>query len=200
MPIYHYYYEPGHAFKAYADVLDTDPTAKLTVDTDNYGKPCWTIAKYHGRVVATGYIGWHDDTDYTATVYFPEEGVFKDVMYDTTRFAGGGSCGVDATPEIRKIFEDMILIKETARIQAEIENERRTIRKDKWIKVVKGRKTPIGTTGLVFWIGTDNYNNTKLGISPSGIRGENKKFNDAIFVYAKNCEVDLEKMEEIEND
>jgi hypothetical protein len=87
-----------------------------------------------------------------------------------------------------------------ARALAEREKERRTIRKDKWIKVVRGRKTPIGTTGLVFWIGTDNYNNTKLGISPSGIRGENKKFNDAIFVYAKNCEVDLEKMEEIEND
>jgi len=32
------------------------------------------------------------------------------------------------------------------------------------VVVVRGRKTPIGTEGVVFWLGKDNYGNDKAGI------------------------------------
>lgn len=46
------------------------------------------------------------------------------------------------------------------------------------VKVIKGRKIPVGTEGRVFWMGTDSYGKSKLGIDVSGER---------VFIAESNC-------------
>lgn len=59
--------------------------------------------------------------------------------------------------------------------------------KGRIVKVVRGRKVPIGTQGMVFWIGLDNYNNQKLGIATSDREDDYGRFIDVVWTASKNC-------------
>lgn len=61
----------------------------------------------------------------------------------------------------------------------------------KTVRVFKGRKVPIGTTGVVFWIG--QYDNSKYG-DPWGIYTTTKlgirdSAGNAFFTADTNCEI-----------
>lgn len=49
------------------------------------------------------------------------------------------------------------------------------------VKVYKGRKVPVGTQGVVFWTGSDNWGNTRLGIKTAE--------EETVWVSADHCEI-----------
>lgn len=80
--------------------------------------------------------------------------------------------------------------------QLRAEREARTIRIGKRVKVVRGRKVPVGTTGEVFWMGNNGWGET-VGVATSDkkvwrVSKAGKKYQtwrDVVFVASKNCEV-----------
>ena len=90
------------------------------------------------------------------------------------------------------------------------EIERRTVRKDKWVEVARGRKVAKGTKGLVFWL-QDSQWGMKVGIALPEADGtfvtearESRNgrtydsYKNVAWTYAKNCEV-IEAPETIDN-
>lgn len=85
---------------------------------------------------------------------------------------------VDASPEIlqefkdnqeadRKEREEARKAKEIADRAAKEEKERKTPRKGRTVKVVRGRKVPIGTVGECFWVGESTWGK-RIGMKVNG--------------------------------
>ena len=108
------------------------------------------------------------------------------------------SCGnaqVDATTEVLAsvaAFKAEAEAKELARVAAlrerAAEEARKRPDKGRTVKVVRGRKVPIGTVGVVFWAGIDGYGTQKIGIATSDRKDASGRYIDAVFTAAKNCE------------
>lgn len=156
--------------------------------------------RYEGCVLATRERNMHDDSDFYAVVWDNDEGCLREVEYDTTRFAGGGSASVDATDEVKAKADDWLeefyfdRLKKEDREKAELVDEGKTVR------VVKGRKVKHGTEGIVFWMRTNRYG-TKIGIRTSDRKKKEKRtgwdgteytarlWRDAHWTWARNVEV-----------
>ena len=67
-----------------------------------------------------------------------------------------------------------------------VESEVRRVESGKTVRVVRGRKVPVGTEGRVFWVG-DNAYGTSVGITKSGNK-VGKKYEDAQFTSLNNVE------------
>lgn len=87
----------------------------------------------------------------------PDGGQFRWIEYGTTRFGGSSSCRVDATDEVKALFHAWVeenrvrMVEGLKRVQAaQIDCGAR-------VRVVRGRKVPVGTEGTVFWLGPDQY-------------------------------------------
>jgi hypothetical protein len=147
------------------------------------------------RIFNEDYRAMSDVYTYASFAVVWEGGKEIKVMVNAN-FECDDSCGhatVDATPAV-------LLEVEVVRAQAAIvENSRVSLLREKAaedarkrpeigriVKVVRGRKVPLLTTGLVFWQGTQ-YGELKIGISPSGVKVGNK-YTDAIWIAAKNVE------------
>ena len=113
---------------------------------------------YEGAVLDEGEMNYHDDSDFYAVVWDGER--VKRVEYNTTRFAGGGSCQIDATPETIAAASAWL----RGRIyrmwrQADMADAQRA-KVGRKVRIVKGRptkladgtreKVPLGTEGVVF--------------------------------------------------
>ena len=102
---------------------------------------------------------------------------------------------VDASEDIKEIFQIWNVGKQLQNAFREYDNREQVKHEDritpnngKWVTVVKGRKVPVGTKGLVFWTGTDNYGNTKVGIATTSRKVSNR-YADVVWTAASNCKV-----------
>lgn len=120
----------------------------------------------------------------------PDGGYFHWIEWGTTRFACDAGCSVDATDEVKALFKEW---SEANRVRMKAGLERiecTKLRKGRRVRVVRGRKVPIGTEGDVFWHGADRYaprwskvndEFTRIGI----VTDDGEKF----FLAGSNCEV-----------
>ena len=111
-----------------------------------------------GCVVRTWEHNGSWDSDFYATVINPDNGTIEEVEYDTTRFAGtGAEADIDLTEDnYRKYLRNAF----RRQLNYEIANDQyisREITVGKEVKVVRGRKVPIGTNGTVFYRNEVNY-------------------------------------------
>ena len=60
--------------------------------------------------------------------------------------------------------------------------------KGKRVEVYKGRKHPVGTTGLVFWEG-HSYGKDQVGVATSARKSAKGGWADVIWIAADNCKV-----------
>jgi hypothetical protein len=119
------------------------------------GLTVWTWATHVGMCVSEREMNGRDDSDFYMTVYIPEKDTFESKLFATTRgwsYPGFGS-HVDATPEVKARYEAHLNAIENARRAEASRIEAATPRKGKTLKVVKGRKVPVGTEGECVWYG-----------------------------------------------
>lgn len=112
----------------------------------------WWRDTYIGATLKTGEHNYYDDSDFYAIVWDVEAGKSRKIEYATTRgWTYGNQATVDATDEIKAAYR--------AWQKANMERAREELareealkpRKGKMVRVVRGRKIPVGTVGVVFW-------------------------------------------------
>lgn len=108
---------------------------------------------YAGAVLCTREENYHDDSDFYAICWDEEKQCLVREDYATTRFAGNGYAGVDATEEVKAKAAAWLKSQLLPQVRAWNETQAQEPAKGKTVKVVKGRKIPHGTTGEVFWAG-----------------------------------------------
>jgi len=141
---------------------------------------------YTGKVVGTyGRGTYHDDYYYAIVYELDGEGtpVFDEVMYDSTAFGSGGWATVDAPEWVIEYRSELLRKKKQEKEELEYRTD---IQTGKQVKVVSGRKIPIGTIGEVFWMGAARYGTqvvTNVGIQLlSGERVFTSKINLEVVV------------------
>lgn len=120
---------------------------------------------WEGAVLALREMNGPDDSDFYAVVWDAAAGAPRDVYYATTRgWTYYNSAAVDATPDVRAAYDAWHAVRrieyEAAAAEAEAaaaEAEARVPRPGRHVRVVKGRKVPVGTEGTVFWAGNAGY-------------------------------------------
>lgn len=151
------------------------------------GEALYMETTHVGVVLSLGEVNGYDDSDFYAVVWNgtrPER-----VTYASTRgWTYPNNAAIDATPEVLAAFaqwqDEQRKAAQAARDaerKAAIEAEKRRPARGKAVEVVRGRKVPIGFSGLVFWEGTDNYGKARVGIKNAA--------GDVKFTAASNCEV-----------
>lgn len=107
--------------------------------------------------------------------------VYHDGLYDII-----GEAEVDASPELQKRYDDKIAydaaLLHELKSEAAAEQEARTVRKDKRVRVTGGREAAVGTLGTAFWVGTTQYG-SRVGVTTD----DGEKF----FTNLRNVEVAL---------
>jgi len=109
--------------------------------------------KYEGRVLALREQNLYHDSYFKALVWDDETDAPEWIEYGATAYAGWTHMHVDATPEIRAKYDALLQAERERRAAKQREHAANTPDKGKRVKVVKGRKVPIGTEGVVFWYG-----------------------------------------------
>ncbi len=142
---------------------------------------------------------WEDVT--YARVFNPETNKFQRVFLWMTGQPNNNPricCEIDASPEIQDFYRaseegaraganlDRLMRAYDSREVEKASRRRSPCINGRKVKVVKGRKVPIGTEGTCFWIGVDGYGKTKLGIATSDRKVANK-YVDVQWTASSNC-------------
>lgn len=144
---------------------------------------------YEGCVINTFERNSYDDSDYYAVCVNINNGTIDMIRYNTTRFGGGGYAEADLTENnyrayLRKAYARQLkkALKRNRTTAAQVEIGKEII-------VIKGRKVPIGTKGVVFWrkkINYDKYDRWHKATMRIGI----KDYNGVIYwLNESNVEV-----------
>lgn len=127
-------------------------------DRDVYGVKGFTTLSYEGAVLETRERNGYDDSDFYARVWDEETGTVKDVEYATTRgWTYGNYAEVDATDEVKAKANAFYAKLALEALKDKAATAARTPAVGKTVKVVKGRKVPLGTVGEVFFYGEGAY-------------------------------------------
>lgn len=129
---------------------------------------------HEGLVIATRERNFYDDSDFYAVVWNPETQSVETYEYGTTRFGGtdANSASADLADEHKPAYRDYLIRQQEQALRAHDRKEWQQAAyaavtpssKGQTVKVVKGRKVPVGFTGQIIWTGTDNYGNDRIGI------------------------------------
>ena len=147
--------EGGITIPVYAPAEDGQVVA------DKYNRPvvvAWEQS-YVGHVLSTYERNGYDDSDFYAVVYDEATDSIKHVEYASTR-GYTYDCGarVDTTEEVKAKAREVLRRASFARITSAAAAAAKEPEKGKTVRVVKGRKVPVGTEGVVVWKGVDSYN------------------------------------------
>lgn len=151
--------------------------------------------RYVGLVVSEREENGYNDSDWYATVYDPDTDTFFEVQTGTTRHAWIGGCSIDASDEIKQKWNDLVQKQAREREAAYYLAKRMKVGEGKTVEFVKGRKIPIGTKGVVTWVGIDKYDPRKEKLRV-GVKLEN---GDSVYTAETNLKVLIdERGKEIE--
>lgn len=129
--------------------------------------PLYMETTHEGVVLELGEYNGRDDSDFYAVVWDTAEGKPKRVEYASTRgWTYPNNAWVDATPEVMAAYQKYCRDQQERARKANQLKLAMTPRKGKTLKVVKGRKVPLGTVGRCIWVGPDKYksNGTRVGL------------------------------------
>lgn len=150
--------------------------------------PLYMHTHHVGVVLAVGEHNYYDDSDFFALVWDAEAGEAREVEYASTRgWTYPNRAGVDATPEVLAAYNAWQTARADAAAKARAEKEAQTVSRGKVVRVFKGRKVPIGTTGECFWIGRDTY--TPRWAPPKYRIGIKDAAGNTHWTAADNCQV-----------
>jgi hypothetical protein len=149
----------------------TDPSTRI-----------WTYETYVGLCLEEYERNGYGDSDFYMIIWNDTFNAPEHYCFASTRGWTYPSYGSrpDATPRVLQAYKDWKDREaEAARWAAEFE-EAKTPRCGKEVKVVRGRKVPVGTTGRIFWTGSMLYG-VAIGVQT--------KTGEKFFTSIKNIEV-----------
>lgn len=128
---------------------------------------------HEGLVIYEGEHNHYDDSDFYAIVWNPEKQVEEEITYASTRYPSWGNRAVvDFDKE--KYGEEHDKYLRICSFVAYMENTYSLIGtsadKGKRVKVVKGRKVPIGTIGTIFSVKKNEYARQRSAFMPENNR------------------------------
>lgn len=150
-------------------------------DTKTDTSPEFYEITWTGLVLHLTEHNFYDDSDFYAVVWDDAKSEPREIWYATTRgWTYYNSATADATDEIRAKYT-AYRAEQSAKYAAHLaEVDAMVPRKGRTVKVVKGRKVPIGTIGEVFWYGETRYG-PRVGFITSG--------DEKFFTAASNVQV-----------
>lgn len=127
-------------------------------DTEADKGPEHYDVSHEGHVLQLVEHNYYDDSDFFALVWDDEKGAPREVWYATTRgWTYNNGASVDATEEVLAKYAAYRAEQSARRAAYEAEAEAAVPRKGRLVRVVKGRKVPVGTEGTVIWYGEGRY-------------------------------------------
>lgn len=145
----------------------------------------WVETTHKGLVLALGEKNGYDDSDFYALVWDAEKAEPRKVYYATTRaWTESNYAEVDATLEVLAAYDRYLAQQALRRAEEAVRREAATVRHGKRVRVVKGRKVPHGTEGIVHWIGAGFGGRTRVGLTDAA--------GQAHWIDAQNVEVVLD--------
>lgn len=152
---------------------------------------------YEGCVLALGEMNYYDDSDFYAVIYDKEKNEIRRVMYDTTRFGGGGNAKVDATEEVIKKASKILYEKYLEAWNSWNISQAKKPRLGNTVIVKAGRKVPINTVGILFYIGQEKKFSPSrwaavtqsAGIALDNEQDDRGRYKNVAWTYLHNLEV-----------
>lgn len=132
--------------------------------------------EYEGCVLRTYEHNGYHDSDFYAECVNIENGTIDTIEYDTTRCGGNGSATVDLTESNYRQYQRKAYMRQIANSLKYNKKSAANVDIGKEVVVVKGRKVPIGTKGIVFWrkeVNYDCYNRWYNATMRIGIKDSN---------------------------
>jgi len=165
-----------------------DATAVKEVDADylvragfGEGSRAWIVETFRGCVISEREMNGYDDSDFYAMVWDESLGKFREIEYATTRgWTYLNGCTIDATPEVAARWEALKAAQAARFRELQAAFEAKLPKVGREVRVVKGRKVPVGTSGRVFWTGASRFGE-RVGIETVS--------GDRVFLAASNVEV-----------
>ena len=144
--------------------------------------------------------GYHD-SDFYATYWCTETNAPKTVHYATTRAASRGDAFVDATDEIKALYDMYNFEKEQIakmwKKEYDITSKVLEVVKGNEVDIIRGRKYK-GLKGQVIWVGTCNYSNkAKFGVATSDKKDSKGFYTEVAWVLAEYCQKSISNYDEI---
>lgn len=153
--VVHHHECPRH--RGYSDIGGPLRAECIAADC-RFMKPLYMETTHVGLVLSTGEINGYDDSDFFATVWNADKEEAERITYASTRgwtYPNGAT--VDATPEVLAAYA-AYQARKAAATKAYREAERAKLPEvGKVVKVVRGRKVPVGAVGQVFWTGPNQF-------------------------------------------
>lgn len=162
------------------------PISQPVTSSWDASRNCHTefASSYAGCVLETRERNGWDDSDFYAIVWDEDSQSVKNVTYASTRYWSYDSgATVDATPEVIEKALAYVRKNHLAALVAANTRQAAVIAKYKKVKVVTGRKIPVGTIGDVIWMGPCKFNRNRTNIGIRLLSGE------VVFTASTNCEV-----------
>lgn len=127
--------------------------------------------KYVGATLATFERNGYDDSDFLAIVWDAENGTTDVTLYDTTRFAGGGSATVDATEDVQCAARAHLAAKIAELNVADAYADAIVPVKGDEVRSLTTRGKNKGVVGIVKWIGDDKFNYNRYSATQPKVVG-----------------------------
>jgi hypothetical protein len=119
---------------------------------------------YVGAVLMKYERNGYDDSDFVAVVYDEATDSLKHIEYASTRgwtYMNGAT--VDATEEVQAKAREVVRRETFRDVTFAAAAAAKTPEVGKTVRVVKGRKVPVGTQGTVVWKGESAYGKSRYG-------------------------------------
>lgn len=119
----------------------------------------WLYESHAGLCIKEREVNGYDDSDFYMTVWNPEKNEPESICFASTRGWTYPCLGsfVDASPDVMAKYRAWEIEGERKAREAKLKAREKTPERGKTLKVVKGRKVPIGTTGTCIWTGFGKF-------------------------------------------
>lgn len=136
------------------EALSKGTNVRLLKDNSS-ASPIWIYDSHIGLCINDHEMNGYDDSDWYMTVWNNEKNAPEEIMFATTRGWSYPCYGSkpDATQEVMEKYNAWKVEQRRIYLEAKAKQEAATPTVGKTVKVVKGRKVPIGTEAIVRFYG-----------------------------------------------